>query len=103
MSSLKSTGAGAQRNRTWWRPSSARAWRSTWDTVGGSLQTNPSLLMVLARLGRYKRGPRLLDLGPFLRPNASEFPRTGDAGNWVAENGIWRKPGFREEPFSETR
>jgi hypothetical protein len=43
MSSSKSTGAGARRNRTWWRPSSARAWRSTWDTGGGSLQTNPSL------------------------------------------------------------
>src|SRR5215218_122397 len=31
--------------------------------------------MVLVRLGMYERGPRLLDLGPLLCPNASEFPR----------------------------
>jgi hypothetical protein len=53
------------------------------DSPRRPLEGNPALLMVLARLGMYKRGPRLLDLSPFLRPKVSEFPRTGLSGNRV--------------------
>ena len=47
--------------------------------------------MVLARLGMYKRGPRLLDFGPFLRPNASEFPRRTHTGSQISTKGNCRK------------
>src|SRR5215204_7316746 len=32
----------------------------------------------------------------------TEFPRSPFVGNWVAENYGYRKPGSREDPFSET-
>ena len=59
--------------------------------------------MIVARLGMYKRGPSLLDLGPFLRPNASESSRTRFGGSPVCENGEYRKFCFQEEPFSAAR
>ena len=37
-----------------------------------------------------------------MRAYASGFPRSPLIGNWVAENYGYRKPGSREDPFSET-